>query len=114
MRKTNKPQVGFHLSGVVKCIDRGGYGYTYIGFDESLVDAVAKVLPQGVGPDNQAYLYVVAKQFGGMRYYVYARYVGTEKSHLLWMETQKPEWFGKVRRGDSNGEKSAPKTKVAS
>lgn len=106
LRKARKPQQGFHLSGVAKCSDRGGRGYIYIAFEEPLVDAVAKVLPQGVGPEGQAYLYVVQKQFQQMRYYVYARYVGDTKCFLLWVETQKPEWFSKVKRGRDDGEAS--------
>lgn len=113
LRKANKPQEGFHLSGVVKCLDRGGHGYIYVAFDEALVDAVAKILPRGVGPDDQAYLYVVQKQFGSMRYYMYARYVGKEGNFLLWVETQKPEWFSKVKRGRDNGTESSSETKAA-
>jgi hypothetical protein len=87
-------------------------GYIYIAFEEPLVDAVAKVLPQGVGPEGQAYLYVVQKQFQQMRYYVYARYVGGTKCFLLWVETQKPEWFSKVKRGRDDGEASTSEAKV--
>jgi len=110
LRKAYKPQEGFHLSGVVKCLNSGGYGYIYVGFDEALVDAVAKVMPQGVGPDSQAYLYVALKNFGTVRYYVYARYVDNPKNYLLWVETQKPEWFSKVKRGRPNGEKNTAQT----
>jgi len=113
LRKAYKPQEGYHLSGVVKCLDEGGYGYIYVAFDEALVDAAAKVLPQGVGPENQAHLYVVQKKFESMRYYVYARYIGKAGNFLLWIETQKPEWFSKVRRGRSNGEESTSETVAA-
>jgi len=113
LRKAYKPQEGFHLSGVAKCSDKSGMGYIYIAFEESLVDAVAKVMPQGIGPDSQAYLYVVQKQFQQMRYYVYARYVGGTKNFLLWIETQKPEWFSKVKRGRDDGEESTSETVAA-
>ncbi len=113
LRKAYKPQAGFHLSGVAKCLDEGGNGYIYIAFEESLVDAVAKVMPQGIGPDSQAYLYVVQKQFQQMRYYVYARYVGGTKNFLLWIEIQKPEWFSKVKRGRDDGEESTSETVAA-
>lgn len=113
LRRAYKPQEGFNLSGVVKCLDKGGHGYIYIAFDEALVDAVAKVLPQGIGPEGQAHLYVVQKQFQQLRYYVYARYVGDTKNFLLWVETQKPEWFSKVKRGRDNGEESTSKATAA-
>lgn len=106
LRKARIPQAGFDLSGVVKCTDLGGAGHIYIGFDASFVDAVAKVLPQGIGPENQAYLYVSQKQFGTMRYYVYARYLDKTKNYLLWIEKQKPDWFSKLKRGSTDGAES--------
>lgn len=61
---------------------------------------IGLAMPQGVGPENQAYLLVVK----GLIYYeVYCCYVDGSHKQLLWVDKELPQWC-KLRKGKTNGE----------
>jgi hypothetical protein len=87
------PQEHPALSGVVIMVTPQGKGYAYVHFEEELVTRVGKAMPQGIGPDNPAYL--KAMQIGE-RWQLLAVYVDgplTARGVFLEEFPTRPEWL---------------------
>ena len=90
LRASSKPQVHQALSGVVLVVGGKGRGYANIRFGEEMVRRVGQDMPQGIGPENPAYLKAMQM---GERWKILAIYV-TEKSGVVLAEfPTKPDWL---------------------
>jgi len=70
-----------------------------ISFSEDFVQFVGKMLPQGVGPYNPAYISVTIERG---HYVVWAAYVKNPQSFVkLWRSTEKPAWIPEISNGTS-------------
>lgn len=93
IRATKKPMRHQLLSSLVLVRnEKGEVGYCYIGFEESLVEKVGRVLPMGLSKD--------APGFISVRYYprteewlVIASYVNGGNECLLWKTKLRPSWL---------------------
>lgn len=97
IRPARKPQEHALLAGTVYVVEPQGKGYAYIRFDESLVEAVGRLLPTGLTQDNPAYLKVMFMPATRV-WRVFAAYLRGTTMRILWETTEKPTWLAKVRR----------------
>ena len=97
IRTALQPQEGQPLSGVVKVLDEEGRGFSYVSFPEETVDGIARKMPQGIGPEDQACLKVIKKLD---RYEVWCCYVDHEVCRFLWATESPPRWIRIVHRNN--------------
>lgn len=95
IRPARSPQEHKLLSGVIEVQLKGSKHTAFIHFDESLVEAVGKALPQGLSPGNEGYIKVIELPNGVWR--IMAMYVRETKGTILWESKEKPSWIGKLR-----------------
>jgi hypothetical protein len=93
-RSANKPTTGQPVAGIAVLLDRHGLGHFYIKVTEDLVDRLARVMPQGLGPENQAYIQVTHR--AGV-YEVWCNYLDKSRQVLLFKQPDLPEWVKRVR-----------------
>lgn len=92
IRGVKKPRQDKRLSGVVAVFDRGLHGYANINFSDRAIQRIGEKMPQGLSPDNPAFLYVV-RRVEDDEYYVFSLYVENDDGVLLWCQDDKPTWL---------------------
>lgn len=98
-----RPKKDNRLSGVVMVSDRAGTGYSYIKFDDRVVEVLGAEMPMGVGEAHPAYIQVVQRATG---YAVICRYVHETIGLTLWVQDELPAWVKTIRRAqDGKGSK---------
>jgi hypothetical protein len=97
LKASRRPKQHSLLSGVVHVADTEGTGLSYFSFSEDFVDAVGRLLPFGLLPENPGYIkvmYMATRK----AWRIFAYYLVGRKGVLLWEQKNRPDWVSNVIR----------------